>query len=409
MNIDQSARGVGNTPEAVSYRIEFDLGACSSCGLCEAFCPVDVIKMQNQGSIDLPAPPIAAGLPDCRIADEPPTHADVPDCRVPADTSTHIEADNVPDCRVADEPPTNADVVSQPVGDTALNVPVAVAPELCWGCETCAGQCPEGALKVLAQGGGNPFKDREVAPPLPPDEQALYTEWAATLREVLGLRWEPVAISLIPAGEALPNVPIPEERLRYCQSLMAARRGRSIMMPANRHACPDGTSILGLTAMPAKLASGELYILFHKLNDIEAAQRMVHERPSLPERSIDATVVSPLAKAATTPQVIAVACQPEQAMWLLMSSSYYSGHRHDLHASGYNAQCVETTLLPLTTGEINVSFGCYGCRASSDVGDDLMFVGIPLELMETTVKGLKELGKKAIRQSRAKIYLPPMV
>lgn len=371
MSIDQSARGVGNTPEAVRYRIEFDLNACTGCGLCEAFCPVDVIVMQeSRGS------------------------------------QTRQEKQ---EGREGNQENRASQAGQASMERHARYAPAAVAPELCWGCETCAGQCPENAIRVLAQGGVDPFRDREVAPPLPAEEQARYAEWAATLKEVLGLRWEPVSISLVPAGEALPDVPIPEERLRYCQSLMAARRGRSIMMPANRHACPDGTSILGLTAMPAKLASGELYILFQKLNDIEAAQHMVQERPCLPERSIDATVVSPLANAAATPQVVAVTCQPEQAMWLLMSSSYYSGHRHDLHASGYNAQCVETTLMPLTTGEINVSFGCYGCRASSDVSDDLMFVGIPLELMETTIKGLEELDKKAIRQSRSKIYLPPMM
>lgn len=343
MSVDQQARGAGNTPQAVSYRVEFNLDHCISCGLCEAFCPVDVIVMQES---------TAAG---------------------------------------------------------STSVPLAVAPELCWGCETCAGQCPQGVIKILAQGGGDPFKDREVAPPPSDEKKAHYAEWAATLKDVLNLRWEPVAVSLIPAGDPLPDVPLPEERLRYCQSLMAARRGRSIMMPANRHACPDGTSILGLTALPAKLASGELYILFHKLHDVEAAQRMVLERPSLPERSIDATVVSPLSSAASDPQVIAVTCLPEQAMWLLMSSSYYTGHRHELHASGYNAQCVETTLLPFTSKKINVSFGCYGCRASSDVSDDYLFVGIPVEQMEATIKGLKELGSKTIKQSRNKIYLPPMV
>jgi uncharacterized protein (DUF169 family) len=222
---------------------------------------------------------------------------------------------------------------------------------------------------------------------------------------MLGLRYEPVAISLIPAGDPLPDVPVPDERLRYCQSLMAARKGRSLMMPANRHACPDGTSILGLTEMPAKLASGELYLLFHKLDSIEAAQRMVHERPHLKPRTIDATVVTPLAQPATEPQVVAVFVQPEQAMWLLMSASYYTGHRQELHASGYNAQCVETTLIPYQTDELNVSFGCYGCRAASDIEDDLMFVGIPVRLMPLIVKGLVELGVKAIPQARSKVYL----
>lgn len=179
------------------------------------------------------------------------------------------------------------------------------------------------------------------------------------------------------------------------------------MMPANRHACPDGTSILGLTEMPAKLASGELYILFHKLDSIEAAKRMVHERPCLEPHTIDATVVMPLYDAKCEADVIAVIAEPEQMMWLCMSASYYTGHRHDLHASGYNAQCVETTLLPYLKGELNISFGCYGCRASSDVGDNLMMMGIPVSLMPTIVKGLTELGKKAIPQSRDKIYLPP--
>jgi uncharacterized protein (DUF169 family) len=287
--------------------------------------------------------------------------------------------------------------------------PVAAAAEQCWGCETCAGQCPAGAIRITAAEGADPLAGRAKAAPLPRERYDLLQSWSQTLQQVLGLRWKPVAISLIPAGAPLPDVPMPAERLRYCQSLMAARRGARFLMPASRHACPDGTSILGLTGLPPKLASGELYVLFHKLDSIEAAQKMVGERPSLPARSIDATVVTPLDDAACEPDVVAVVCQPEQAMWLLMSASYYTGHRHDLHASGYNAQCVETTLLPYTTGEMNVSFGCYGCRAASDVGDDLMFVGIPAAQMPQVIKGLQELGKKAIPQSRAKIYLPPLV
>jgi uncharacterized protein (DUF169 family) len=264
-------------------------------------------------------------------------------------------------------------------------------------------------VHVTVASGVDPFVNREKAAPLSKETRALYREWSQALKEILGLRWNPVAISLIPAGDPLPDVPVPSERLRYCQSLMAARRGRSIMMPANRHACPDGTAILGLTDLPRKLASGELYKLFHKLDSTEAAQNMVQERPHLQPRTIDATVVTPLEDAACEPQVIAIFAQPEQVMWLCMSASYYTGHRFDFHASGYNAQCVETTLIPYTSGEPNISFGCYGCRASSDISDDIMFMGIPVALMPTVIKGLRELGKKAIPQSRNKIYLPPLM
>jgi uncharacterized protein (DUF169 family)/NAD-dependent dihydropyrimidine dehydrogenase PreA subunit len=370
----------------VTYAVSIDEKTCINCGLCAAFCPVEVFE---------------EGTP----------------------------------------------------------VPTVAHPELCWGCETCVGQCPQQAVRVAlcrpeqgagaggagagagadagagvgadagagaggagAGGAGAPaavsagapaavsasaFADAS-APALAPEQRELYRSWAATLKRILGLRWEPVAISLIPSGEPLPAVPIPSERLRYCQSLMAARRGKSFMMPANRHACPDGSSILGLTEMPRKLASGELYLLFHKLDSIEAAQRMAQERPHLEPRSIQATVVTPLAEAQTEPQIVAIFAQPEQVMWILMSASYYTGQRFDLHASGYNAQCVETTLIPYLSGEPNVSFGCYGCRASSDIGDDLMFVGLPIAYLPRVVQGLEELGEQAIPQSRAKIYLPPL-
>jgi uncharacterized protein (DUF169 family)/NAD-dependent dihydropyrimidine dehydrogenase PreA subunit len=340
------------TNEQVTYRVTINAERCTGCNLCVAFCPVEVFEEAGQARQN-------------RQGGQ-------------------------------SEPP-------------ALFTPLGSHPERCWGCETCVGQCPANAVHVTVEGDADPFVNRQKAAPLPEDKRALYREWAETLTTALGLRWSPVAITLIPKGDPLPNVPVPNERLRYCQSLMAARRGRSIMLPANRHACPDGTAILGLTDLPPKLASGELYKLFHKLDSVEAAQNMVRERPHLPPRTVEATVVTPLAEAACEPQVIAVFAQPEQVMWLCMSAAYYTGHRFDFHASGYNAQCVETTLIPHTTGEPNISFGCYGCRASSDIGDDLMFMGIPTSLMPTVVKGLRELAKKAIPQSRAKIYLPPLM
>ncbi|MGV8084275.1 MAG: DUF169 domain-containing protein [Coriobacteriia bacterium] len=287
--------------------------------------------------------------------------------------------------------------------------PIAARTGDCWACDTCVGQCPSHAISVTQTGEAHDAAaPAEPAPRLDEETAALYRSWSETLQRVLRLRWSPVAISLIPAGSPLPDVPEPKERLRYCQSLMAARRGASLLMPARCHACPDGTSILGLTEIPPKLASGELYILFKKLASIEAAQRMCAERPHLEPRSTAATLVQPLGSAIYPADVVAVIAQPEQMMWLTMSASFYTGERFDFHVSGYNAQCVETTLYPYTTGQFNLSLGCYGCRASSDVGDDLMFMGIPVAKMPELMAGLEALGKKAIGDSRNKIYLSPL-
>jgi uncharacterized protein (DUF169 family) len=218
-----------------------------------------------------------------------------------------------------------------------------------------------------------------------------------------------VAISLIRSGQPVPHVPLPGVRLRYCQALIMARRGVSVLMPATAHSCPDGASILGLGKVPRKLATGEIYVQLGKLATPEAAAKMVRERPALPEGSMRATLLSPLDEAVTRPDVVAVIAPPETMMWLCMASTYRTGKRSSFRMSSYNAQCVETTLYPYTTGEMNTSLGCYGCRAISDLGEEMMFIGIPLKTMPVLMDGLRHLGKKAIKDCRARVYMPPLI
>jgi len=287
----------------------------------------------------------------------------------------------------------------------------ATRPDECWACNACMPQCSQQAITVRQDLSPAKFLDKENKAPFTPlsaDERRTYASYAESLERVLKLRWEPVAITLIPNGVPLPHVPTPRLKLRYCQSLTIARRGRSLLMTAEYHSCADGSSILGLTGIPPKLASGDVYIKLGKVASVEAAKQMVLERPTLPEKSIKATLVTPLAEAVMKPDVVAVMAPPESMMWLCLASTFYTGKRHTFKMSSYNAQCAETTLFPYITGEINMSLGCYGCRAVSDISDDIMFMGIPLPKLAPLVDGLERLGKKAIPDARFKIYLPPL-
>ncbi len=128
--------------------------------------------------------------------------------------------------------------------------PFAARIEDCVGCTTCAGNCPQRALSVEATGDAvyDPFADEPRAEPIARELREQYAEWQRVIMEKLGLRWQPVAVSLIDKDEPLPDVPLPPENQRFCQAMMAARRGASILMPPHRHSCPDGTSIFGMTA-----------------------------------------------------------------------------------------------------------------------------------------------------------------
>lgn len=290
-------------------------------------------------------------------------------------------------------------------------VPEVKRPESCCACMTCSGKCPQSAILVVQHDPAKRYLDDEnqsPAIPLGQDEHIRYKEYASVLDEILKLRWKPVAVALIKKGEPLPHVPIPRVKLRYCQALIMARRGKQILMPPSSHACPDGTSILGLTKIPPKLAAGDIYYKLGKVASKEAAQALVNSRPALPEESIRATLVTPLDEPVMRADIIVIMAPPETMMWLCMASTYLTGKRMNFQMSSYNAQCLETTLYPYTTHEVNLSLGCYGCRAISDLSDDLMFMGIPLEKMEQLIAGLTHLSRRAIPDARFKVYLPPL-
>lgn len=291
------------------------------------------------------------------------------------------------------------------------SVPEVKRPESCCACMTCSGKCPQSAILVTQNDPVKRYLDDENCRPaviLSQDEQTRYKEYASDLDRILKLRWKPVAVTLIQKDEPLPHVPVPRVRLRYCQALIMARRGKQILMPPSSHACPDGTSILGLTKIPPKLAAGDIYYKLGKVASREAAQTLVHGRSALPEESIRATLVTPLDNPVMRVDIVVIIAPPETMMWLCMASTYLTGKRMNFQMSSYNAQCLETTLYPYTTQEVNLSLGCYGCRAISDLSDDLMFMGIPLEKMEQLIEGLTHLGRKAIPDARFKVYLPPL-
>jgi len=235
-------------------------------------------------------------------------------------------------------------------------------------------------------------------------------ELSASFKQLLTLRWSPVAVKLLKPGEELPdNVSEPSTPLRHCQAITAARRGNSIYMPPRKHACPDGSAIMGLIPMSPKLRSGELYLLFKKLPNIEIAQKMIASRPEFPAGSYHASVVAPLEDAAFEPDVVIFTIYPEQMMWLCCATSYGSGDRQLFHTSGYNSTCSDLTVQVMQSQKMNISFGCYGARAVSDINDFEAYLSVPYRELPALVHSLEKLAVKSIPEARRKIYLPPVI
>src|SRR5690606_14652768 len=186
-----------------------------------------------------------------------------------------------------------------------------------------------------------------------------------------------------PADAVEPPVP-----LRHCQSIIAARRGNCLYLPPRSHACPDGAGILGLVEMSPKLRSGELYLLFKKMPDLSSARKMIASRPEFPAGKYRATLVAPLAAAPFEPDVVIFTLWPEQAMWMCCALTYATGERQYFKTSGFNSTCADLVVQPMQSGEMNVSFGCYGARASSEIDDFELYLSVPVPLLEPMARSL---------------------
>lgn len=233
---------------------------------------------------------------------------------------------------------------------------------------------------------------------------------AEALQRSLTLRWSPVAVRLMRPGEQIPaGVVEPANRIRHCQSITAARRGNCMVIPPRKHACPDGAGIMGLITMSAKLRSGDLYLLFKKLPNIECARKMIASREEFAPGSYTATLVAPLEKAAFEPDVVIFTLLPEQAMWLCCAATYGSGDRQVFHTSGYNSTCADLTVQVMKTQKMNISFGCYGARASSDVADAEVYLSIPYGQLPALIASLEKLAAKSIPEARRRLYMPPVI
>lgn len=237
-----------------------------------------------------------------------------------------------------------------------------------------------------------------------------YQEMSKIFKESLSLRWDPVAVRMMRPGEERPPQMIePPVPLRHCQSIITARRGNCLYMPPRCHACPDGSGILGLVEMSPKLRSGDLYLLFKKMPNIETAQKMIASRHEFEAGSYQATLLAPLDKATFEPDVVVFTVWPEQAMWLCCSQTYANGQRQNFKTSGFNSTCSDLIVLPMESGEMNISFGCYGARASSEIDDFELYLSIPTPLLESIAQSLVKLSQKSIPEERKKIYLHPVM
>ena len=240
----------------------------------------------------------------------------------------------------------------------------------------------------------------------PPDDVAR------DLGAVLGLATDPVAVFLLPPG------PVAEEwtaasRLkghRWCQAMMRARHGETVLLDAEGIACPAAAAAFGFKPLPEGLANGPGLVGFGIVTDPAVGREMFRGMTRLAPGSVGTLAATPLRLAPRTPDVVVLEGPPEILMWVALADlNAAGGARRHGDTAVLQATCVDAVVIPHVEHRLNFSLGCYGCREATDLGPDETVLGFPGERLPAIRAALDALNVKAVPRSRAKAVYQNMM
>ena len=147
------------------------------------------------------------------------------------------------------------------------------------------------------------------------------------LTQSLNLKHVPVGVTLYQG--ALPaHIPETTENLKsYCQALVLAGEGRSLLLKKEQMGCKLGTSVLGFeTEMEAFLDDGVLEKYGVGLFATEEASAETLLKSTYLEKGKTRSVlIAPLAAFQEDPGVVVFTADSQQVMWLLYAVNYEKG------------------------------------------------------------------------------------
>jgi len=226
---------------------------------------------------------------------------------------------------------------------------------------------------------------------------------ADLLISILGLSAYPVGVSLLPPGSEIPKDAEVLHQHRYCQALMKARSGKSVILDADGISCPAAASAFGFRPLPEQLAGGKGLIGFGIVENELIGRKMFEGMSRLESGSVALLHLYPLQIADSFPDVVIVEDEPEKLMWIALSYLHATGgERVQGSTAVLQATCVDSTIIPYLENRLNYGLGCYGCRDATDISSNETVLGFPGKALPAIIEHLQYLGTKAIPRSRAK-------
>ncbi len=224
-----------------------------------------------------------------------------------------------------------------------------------------------------------------------------YASIQKKLTDVLGLRFPPVAVSLIRRACDVPQGVVELDKpMFYCAMVKHAMLGNVFFARDSAQACRRGAAALGMTKIPDDERTGEFYTNKSSFASPRAATRAVEQSPGLEPGSVYATLMSPLEKTPVDPDVVIIEALPRRALEIVHASLFERGGWIESIISAPRQVCAALTVRPYL-GDLNVSFACESARMAAkptglEYADDGVLIGIPGEQIGEIAGNIDKIG-----------------
>lgn len=175
--------------------------------------------------------------------------------------------------------------------------------------------------------------------------------------------------------------------MSYCVAVKSASCGHSIKMSRETGGCFGGNRALGLMECNPEFKDGTGGYKLGLYQSPEIAAKVSNTVP-ICESDTYGVIVKPLDQFETDPDIILIISNTREAMRVLQGYTFIYGLTKGLNMSGNQAVCVEATVTPFFTKEMNVSMLCSGTRFKAGWKESEVICGIPAEKIEGVVQGL---------------------
>lgn len=218
--------------------------------------------------------------------------------------------------------------------------------------------------------------------------------YSRELRDILLLRYEPIAIKMIEDENDVPDTALNPKRdmgkhMALCQAYGLARRNKkTIYMDKASEWCWCPMVCMGYVDSGAGTPSFELLSRFIGIADKDAAGKFFAEFPRLPYGKYKGLLIAPLYSCSFEPDLVLIYANPAQTRMMIGGVKQQTGKLVETKLDVIDS-CAYSTVVPLLTGQYRVTFPDPGEYERGLADEDEVILSVPGQRLDGFMTSLR--------------------